>query len=126
MLRGLVSRMLVAVLLIAVVAKPCLGLLVEPAHAAEISVVMSDEATLSDDGDSTCDGLCLSARVEEDDTAALRPSTNWTPAVDRIELKILGAVPAPYVQFGMVADWSPQPLAPRVLRRLAVLSRFLL
>lgn len=126
MYRGLLSRMLVAVLLIAVVAKPCLGLLVDPVQAAGISVVASDDSAVSENGSSACKELCLSARVEEDDAAALRPKTSWTPSSDWAELKTLNVALGPLVSPRIAMDWSPQPRAPKVLRRLAVLSRFLL
>ena len=46
MYRGLLSRMLVAALLIAVIAKPCLGLLVDPVHASGLSIVVSDDSAV--------------------------------------------------------------------------------
>lgn len=118
--------MLVAVLLIAVVAKPCLGLLVDPVHAAGVSVVASDDVTVSENGSSTCKEICLSARVEEDDAAALRPRTSWTANGNWAKLKTLSLALRPLVSPPDTMDWSPQPRAPKVLRRLAVLSRFLL
>ena len=126
MYRGLLSRLLVVMLLVAVVAKPCLGLLVDPVYAAGISVVALDDITVSENDSSTCNEICLSARVEEDDAAALRPKTSWTASGNWAKLKTLSLALRPLVSPADTTDWSPQPRAPKVLRRLAVLSRFLL
>ncbi len=126
MYRGLLSRMLVAVLLIAVIAKPCLGLLTVPVQASDISVVAADEGAVSEKRNSTCKDICLSARVEEDDAVAARPGITWTASADWAGLKALSVAPLPFLSRRTGPDLASQPTPTNVLRRLAVLSRFLL
>ena len=126
MYRGLLSRMLVAALLIAVIAKPCLGLLTDPVHASDISVVATEEGAISENRNSTCNDICLSARVEEDDAVAARPGMTWTASADWTDLKALSVAPLPSLSRRTGPDQSSPPTPPNVLRRLAVLSRFLL
>jgi len=126
MYRGLLSRMLVAALLFAVIAKPCLGLLVDPVHASGISIVASDNSAVSENRESTCKDICLSARIEENDAVALRPKATWTGSVDWAGVRALSVAPLPYLSHRIGTDLSSQLTTPNVLRRLAVLSRFLL
>lgn len=126
MYRGLLSRMLVAVLLVAVIAKPCMGLFVDPVHASDVSIVALHDSAVSENRESTCKDICLSARVEDDDAVALRPKTIWTAGIDWAGLKTLPVAPVPFLSQRVGTDLSSQPVPPNVLRRLAVLSRFLL
>ena len=43
MYRGLLSRMLVMALLVAVIAKPCMGLMVGQANASGLAIAVSDD-----------------------------------------------------------------------------------
>ncbi len=123
--RGLLSRMLVAALLIAVIAKPCLGLLVDAAVASDISISISDESAVNEDRDSACSGICMSARIEES-TAVLRSGTAWSGGDDWGRLKAQLVITLPYLSHQVETDFSPQLVAPNVRERLAVLGRFLL
>ncbi len=125
MYRGLLSRMLVAVLLIAVIAKPCLGLLVDTADASDISISVSDQIEVNEDRDSACTDICLSARIEES-TAVLRSGNTWSGGGDWGRLKARLVIAVPYLSHQVETYFSPQLTAPNVRERLAVLGRFLL
>ena len=125
MYRGLLSRMLVAALLIAVIAKPCLGLLTDTADAAEISLALADDSAVNQDRDSECNDICLSARVEEV-TAVLPAGTAWSGGEDWTQVKAKLALNLPHLSHQVDTDFSPHLAAPNVRERLAVLSRFLL
>lgn len=126
MYRGLLSRMLVAALLVAVIAKPCLGLLSGPVHASGISIAATDETTVSGNKDATCNRLSLSARIEENDVLAIRPRAVWSGSIDWAGLKAQSVVTLPYLSHAIRTSFSSRPVAAGVLRRLAVLERFLL
>ena len=126
MYRGLLSRMLVATLLIAVIAKPCLGLLIDPVYASDISIVASDDSAVSENRESSCKDICLSARIEENDDLALRPKAVWDGSADWAYVKARLVAPQPYLSHRISTDFSSHSATPNVLRRLAVLSRFLL
>lgn len=126
MYRGLLSRMLVAALLIAVIAKPCLGLLVDPVQAADISIIVSDDSAVSENSESECTDRCLSARIEENDVLVLRTSDNWSDGDDWARLKAQLVISLPYLSHQVTTDFSSQLVAPNVRERLAVLGRFLL
>lgn len=126
MYRGLLSRMLVAALLIAVIAKPCLGLLVDPVHAADAPISLSDGSAVSEDSESNCTGICMSARVEENDALVLRTHDNWSDGSDWAGIKAQLVISLPYLSHQVTTDFSSQLVAPNVRERLAVLSRFLL
>lgn len=123
--RGLLSRMLVAALLIAVIAKPCLGLLVDAAVASDISISISDESAVNEDRDSACSVICMSARIEES-TAVLRSGTMWSGSDNWARLKAQLVITLPYLSHQVETDFSSQLVAPNVRERLAVLGRFLL
>lgn len=125
MYRGLLSRMLVAALLIAVIAKPCLGLLTDTAQASGISIAASDDSAVDQNSDSECSDICLSARIEES-TALLPAGTAWSGGEDWAQLKARLAGSPPYLSHQVETDFSSQLVAPNVRERLAVLSRFLL
>ncbi len=125
MYRGLLSRILVAALLIAVIAKPCLGLLSDTAEAAGYPVALADVSAVSQEPDSQCNDICLSARVEEV-TAVLPAGTAWSGGDDWAQLKARLVLALPYLSHQVDADFSPHLEAPNVRERLAVLSRFLL
>ncbi len=125
MYRGLLSRMLVAALLIAVIAKPCLGLLVDTVHASDIPIAVSDDAAVSETGDTDCKDICLSARIEENDALVMRGS-GFSDGDDWAGLKAQLVISPPYLSHQVTTDFSPQLVAPNVRERLAVLSRFLL
>lgn len=126
MYRGLLSRMLVAALLIAVIAKPCLGLLVDPVQASDISFVVADDSAVGEVRDSACTDICLSARIEENDALALPASTIFSDGNDWAALKARLVISLPYLSHQVTTDFSSQLVAPNVRKRLAVLSRFLL
>lgn len=126
MYRGLLSRMLVAALLIAVIAKPCLGLLVDPAQASATSIIVADDSAVSEASGSECTDRCLSARIEENDVVVLRTNDNWSDGSDWAEIKAQLVISLPYLSHQVTTDFSPQLIAPNVRERLAVLSRFLL
>lgn len=126
MYRGLLSRMLVAALLIAVIAKPCLGLLVDPVQAADISIIVSDDSAVSENSEPECTDRCLSARIEENDVLVLRTSDNWSDGDDWARLKAQLVISLPYLSHQVTTDFSSQLVAPNVRERLAVLGRFLL
>ncbi|WP_337659950.1 hypothetical protein [Anderseniella sp. Alg231-50] len=126
MYRGLLSRMLVAALLIAVIAKPCLGLLVDTVHASDISIAVSDDNAVSENSESACTDICLSARVEENDAFVLPASTFASDGDDWAGLKAQLVISLPYLSHQVTTDFSSQLVAPNVRERLAVLSRFLL
>lgn len=126
MYRGLLSRMLVAALLIAVIAKPCLGLLVDPVHASDISIVASDDSALNENRESDCSDICLSARIEENDAVLLRSSAILSDGDDWAKLKARLVITPPYLSHQVTTDFSSQLVALNVRERLAVLSRFLL
>lgn len=125
MYRGLLSRMLVAALLIAVIAKPCLGLLADTAQASEISIAVSDDNAINEDRDSACTDICLSARIEES-TAVLPAGTVWSGGEGWARLKARLIIILPDLSHQVETDFSSQLVAPNVRERLAVLSRFLL
>jgi hypothetical protein len=118
--------MLVAVLLIAVIAKPCLGLLVDPVQASDISIALSADTAVSENRDSACTDICLSARIEEDDALVLPTSTVFSDGDDWVLLKARLVISLPYLSHQVTTDFSSQLVTPNVRRRLAVLSRFLL
>jgi hypothetical protein len=124
--RGLLSRVLVAALLIAVIAKPCLGLLVDPVLASDISIVVSDDSAVGENRDSACTDICLSARIEENDVLALRTSTVLPDGDDWARLKAQLVISLPYLSHQITTDFSSQLVAPNVRERLTVLGRFLL
>jgi len=126
MYRGLLSRILVAALLIAVIAKPCLGLLANPVLASEISIAASDESAVSGDRDATCNKISLSARIEESDVLAIRPKAVWAGSIDWAGLKEQSVVTLPYLSHAIRKRFLSRPVTSGVLRRLAVLGRFLL
>jgi len=126
MYRSLLSRMLVTALLVAVIVKPCLGLFVDPVYASDISIVASDDSTMSENRLSNCKNISLSARIEENDTLALRPKAVWAGSSDWADVKAGFFAPLSYLSHRIGADFSSQFTTPNVLRRLAVLSRFLL
>jgi len=126
MYRGLLSRMLVAALLIAVVAKPCLGLLVDPVQASGISIIVSDDSAVSGNSGSECTDICLSARIEENDALVLRTNDNWSDGSDWADIKAQLVISLPYLSHQVTTDFSSQLVAPNVRERLAVLGRFLL
>ena len=126
MYRGLLSRMLVAVLLIAVIAKPCLGLLVDPVQASDNSIIVSDDSAVSKSSNSSCKDICLSARIEENDALVLRAGTAWPGGGDWARLKARLVISPPYLPHQIATDFSPRLVARNVRERLAVLSRFLL
>ncbi|MEO9877393.1 MAG: hypothetical protein ABJM26_11455 [Anderseniella sp.] len=118
--------MLVAALLIAVIAKPCLGLLVDPVHAADTSIIVSDDSAVSEPSDSACTDRCLSARIEENDAVVLRTNDNWPDGGDWAGIKAQLIISLPYLSHQVTTDFSSQLVAPNVRERLAVLGRFLL
>ena len=126
MYRGLLSRMLVAALLIAVIAKPCLGLLVDPVQASDISSVVSDDSAVGENRESACTDICLSARIEETDALVLPASTIFSGGDDCAALKARPVISLPYLSHQITTDFSSQLVAPNVRKRLAVLGRFLL
>jgi len=126
MYRGLLSRMLVAALVVAVIAKPCMGLLSGPVHASEISIVAPDETAVSGNRDATCNKISLSARIEENDVLALRPKAMWAGSIDWTGLQVQSVVTLPFFSHAIRKSFSSRPVASGVLRRLAVLGRFLL
>ena len=126
MYRGLLSRMLVVTLLIAVVAKPCLGLLVDPVQASGISIIVSDDSAVSENSGSECTDICLSARIEENDALVLRTNDNWSDGSDWADIKAQLVISLPYLSHQVTTDFSSQLVAPNVRERLAVLGRFLL
>lgn len=126
MYRGFLSRMLVAVLLIAVIAKPCLGLLVDPVQASDFSFVVADDSAVGEVLDSACTDICLSARIEENEALALPASTIFSGGDDWAALKARLVISLPYLSHQVTTDFSSQLVAPNVRKRLAVLSRFLL
>jgi len=65
MYRGLLSRMLVMALLVAVIAKPCMGFMVGQANASGLAIAVSDEVAGAGERISRCYGKCLSARIED-------------------------------------------------------------
>ncbi len=126
MYRGLLSRMLVAALLIAVIAKPCLGLLVDTAQASATSIIVADDSAVSETSGSECTDRCLSARIEENDVLVLRTNDSWSDGSDWAEIKAQLVISLPYLSHQVNTDFSPQLVAPNVRERLAVLGRFLL
>ena len=126
MYRGLLSRMLIAALLIAVIAKPCVGLLVDPVQASDISIIVSDDSAVSENSGSECTDRCLSARIEENDALVLRSNNNWSDGDDWAAIKAQLVISPPYLSHQVTTDFSPQLVAPNVRERLAVLGRFLL
>ena len=126
MYRGLLSRMLVAALLIAVIAKPCLGLLVDPAQASATSITVADGSAVSKTSGSECTDICLSARIEENDALVLRANDNWSDGSDWADIKAQLVISLPYLSHQVTTDFSSQLVAPNVRERLAVLGRFLL
>lgn len=126
MYRGLLSRMLVAALLIAVIAKPCLGLLVDPVLASDISIIVSDDSAVSENSEAACTDKCMSARIEENDALVLRTNDNWPDGGDWAGLKARLVISLPYLSHQITTDFSSQLVVPKVRERLAVLSRFLL
>ena len=126
MYRGLLSRMLVAALLIAVIAKPCLGLLVDPVLASGNSIVVSDDSAVGENSGSECTDICLSARIEENDALALPAGTVLSDGDDWAQLKARLVVSLPYLSHQITTDFSSRLAVPNVRARLAVLGRFLL
>lgn len=118
--------MLVAALLIAVIAKPCLGLLVDPVQASATSITVADGSAVSETSGSECTDRCLSARIEENDVLVLRTNDNWSDGSDWAEIKAQLVISLPYLSHQVTTDFSPQLVAPNVRERLAVLGRFLL
>ena len=126
MYRGLLSRMLVMALLVAVIAKPCMGLMVGQANASGLAIAMSDDIAVTGDSISRCHGKCLSARIEENEALALPASTIFSGGDDWAALKARLVISLPYLSHQVTTDFSSQLVAPNVRKRLAVLSRFLL
>ncbi len=118
--------MLVAALLIAVIAKPCLGLLIDPVQASDISIVVSDDSAVGENRDYACTDIFLSARIEENDALVLPAGTVFSEGDDWTGLKAQLIVLLPYLSHQVTTDFSSQLVAPNVRKRLAVLGRFLL
>jgi len=118
--------MLVAALLVAVIAKPCLGLLIDPVEASGASIIVSDDSAVSETGGSECTDICLSARIEENDAVVFRTNDNWPDGSDWAEIKAQLVISLPYLSHQVTTDFSSQLVAPNVRERLAVLGRFLL
>ena len=124
MYRGLLSRMLVMALLVAVIAKPCMGLMVGQANASGLAIAMSDDIAVTGDSISRCHGKSQSARIE--DLVVVRPNGVVAGGDDRA----VASTRADFARFELShqieTDFSPRIVILDVRRRLTFLSRFLL
>ena len=124
MYRGLLSRMLVMALLVAVIAKPCTKFLVGQVEAAGTSVSVSSGSAGGGERISRCFGKCLSARIEE---AVVVHAKALVAGGDE---HVATTVRADFARFDLShqieTDYSPRIVILDVRRRLTFLSRFLL
>ncbi len=124
MYRGLLSRMLVMALLVAVIAKPCMGFIVGQASASGLAIAVSDDLAVAGESISGCHGKCLNARIE--DVVVVRSSTVVVGDDDRAAASTIADFARSGLSHQIETDFSPRIATLDVRRRLAILSRFLL
>jgi hypothetical protein len=126
MYRNLISRMLVVALMIALVAKPCFGLLTSPAEAANFVVSAFDLDISTYDETNKCKGKCLSGRVEEVAPAASPAKAAASNGNDQTKFIGIGDIEAWRAWRRARITKYTGPDEPGLRKRLTTLSRFLL
>lgn len=124
MYRGLLSRMLVMALLVAVIAKPCMGIMVGQANASGLAIAVSDDTAVTGERISRCHGKCLSARIE--DLVVVHPNGVVAGGDDRATASARADFARSGLSHQIETDYSPRIVILDVRRRLTFLSRFLL